>query len=213
MQPYARYELETLEVVICNLGSEMSSFIGRELQREHGNLQLGAINPESCPPLSPLGRSLLATGWAQRLVDELVVRADGNVLLALLRLDYTRTHSAAEEAIPATDMLPTEILAAFKAAITRVCASSQGGLGLDAIKIVAHARDYMMEWKKLRSVLVSRGWSSSLSPEGVVAASRGLLKTRHGENEYIGCYHMLFHDFARYGYDERLEVPRTWEVQ
>lgn len=191
----------------------MGGFIGRELQREHGYLQLGAINPESCPPLSPLGRSLLATGWAQLLVHELVIRAGGNVLLALLRLDYTRTHSAAEEAMPATDILPTEILAAFKAAITRVCASSQGGLGLDAIKLVAAGRNEDMEWNKLHSLLVARGWSSRLTPEEVVAASGGLLKTHHGYNEYIRCYHMLFHDFARCGYDERLEVPRTWEVQ
>lgn len=204
IQPYARYELETLEVVICNLGSEIPAFIARQLQREHGYLRLDATSPKHCPPLSPLGRSLLATGQAQHLLDELENRAAGNVLLALLRLDYTRAHSTAEEAIPATDRIPTEILVAFKAAVTRVCASSQSGLGLDAIKLVAADPDEDMEWNKLHSLLVARGWSSRLTPEEVVAASGGLLKTRHDYNEYVRCYHMLFRDFARYGYDERL---------
>lgn len=204
MQPYARYELETLEVVICNLGSEMLSFIGRELQREHGYLRLDATSPKHCPPLSPLGRSLLATGQAQHLLGELESRAAGNVLLALLRLDYTRAHNTAEEAIPATDRIPTEILVAFKAVVTRVCASSQSGLGLDAITLVAADPNEDMEWNKLHSLLVARGWSSRLTPEEVVAASGGLLKTRHDYNEYIRCYHMLFRSFARDGYDERL---------
>lgn len=192
--------------MICDVSSEMAGFIGRELQREHGNLGLDATSPQSCPPLSPLGRSLLATGRAQELLSELVTRAGGNILLALLRLDHTRAHSSAEEAIPATDRIPTEILAAFKAAVTRVCASSQGGLGLDAVKLVAAARDQDMEWKKLHSLLVARGWSSRLAPEEVVAASGGLLKTRHDNNEYVRCYHMLFRDFVRDGYDERLRL-------
>lgn len=204
IQPYARYELETLEVDICNLSSEIPAFIARELQREHGDLRLDATSPKYCPSLSPLGRSLLATGQAQRLLDELESRAAGNVLLALLRLDYTRAHTSAEEAIPATDRIPTEILVAFKAAVTRVCASSQSGLGLDAIKLVAAEPNEDMEWRELHSLLVARGWSSRLTPEEVVAASGGLLKTRHGSHDYIRCYHMLFRDFARYGYDERL---------
>jgi hypothetical protein len=184
----------------------MAGFIGRELQRRHGNLQLDATSSESCPPLSPLGRSLLASGEVQELISELKTRAGGNVLLALLRLDYTKAHGSAKEAITATDRFPTEILNAFKAAVKRVCASSQGGLGLDAIKLVAAACDQGMEWKRLHSLLVARGWSSRLGPEEVVASSGGLLKTRHDDNEYIRCYHMLFRDFVREAYDERLEA-------
>ncbi|KAK0743568.1 hypothetical protein B0T18DRAFT_430818 [Schizothecium vesticola] len=213
IQPYAEYGLETLEVVICDLSSEMAGFIGRELQREHGNLQLDATSSKSCPPLSPLGRSLLATGQAQGLLSELKTRAGGNVSLALLRLEYTRAHSSAEEAISAMDRLPTQILAAFRAIITRVCASSEGGLGLDAIKVVGAARNHEMEWKTLHSVLAARGWGSRLGPEEVVAASGGLLKTRHASHEHIRCYHFIFGLFVSEGYDERLGLPRTGEAQ
>lgn len=208
------YELETLEVVICDLPpSVLEGFIARVLQREHGDLQLGAISPGSCPPLSPLGRSLLATGRAQRLLDQLVIRASGNVLLALCRLEYTRTHSSADEVIVTTDRIPAEILAAFREAITRICASSQGGLGLDAIKIVAATGDEEMEWKTLHFALVARGWSSRLAPEEVVAASGGLLKTRHDDKESIRCYNLIFGLFVSEGYDERLGLPRAWEPQ
>ena len=208
IQPYAKYGLETLEVIICDLpDSEMAAFIGRELEREHGNLQLDAAAAEKCsyPPLSALGRSLLATDRARELVKHLVVRSDGNILLSLLRLEHTRTCNSAEEAIPASDRLPAEIVVAFRAGITRVCASSRGDLGLDAIRIVAATRNYLqgMEWKKLQALLVERGWGSELGPEEVVVASRGFLKAAY-KGSRIRCYHTPFALFAREGYDERL---------
>ncbi|KAK1836466.1 hypothetical protein QBC39DRAFT_378024 [Podospora conica] len=206
IQPYATYGLETLEVIICNVPKDdMTAFIARELQREHGDLQLDGSKTLSFPPLSPLGRSLLATGRARDLVAALVTRAEGNILLALLRLEYTRACSSAEEAIPATDRLPAEIVAALRAAITRVCAGSRGGLGLDAIRFVAPQPNHAMEWRTLYSELVARGWGSRLSPEEVVAASEGLLKTSQvNDRQYIRCYHLPFGLYVRDRYDERV---------
>ncbi|KAL0934505.1 TOL protein [Colletotrichum truncatum] len=137
-QPFDHVEL--------NLGFNNHYFqqlIDRELEMEHGDLGLKSTKEEK-PPMSDLGRSLtdprnheaLAT-LRSRTADQ----ADGNVSLALLRLNNVHQLQSVDSILsPLSDVLPANVVAFFDAGMQRIEEQPPylRDLGLKVIAAVAH---------------------------------------------------------------------------
>lgn len=146
----------------------LKQFIDRDLEMEHGDLGLGTTKDDK-PPRSNLGRLLadpvnhaaLAT-LRSRTLDQ----ADGNISLALLRLNNVHQLQSVESIVsPLADVLPANIVSFFNAGIQ--CIEEQPwarrDLGLKVIAAVAHY-DYHtgIGYESLESLLRNSSKSSAM---------------------------------------------------
>lgn len=217
-------EVKNINIDIGNAPG-MHHFVSHQLQIEHGYLGLkttiGQYKECDFPPLSDLGKSLNASK-AEKLVQTITDQAEGNVALALMRLEHIRDFTTAEEALAVSDRLPSAIVAAFTAGLDRI--SRRNGrsqkvgsdpqaeakaqpppLGLEVIAFVATEKSNNgMMWRNLKDQLVKHGWRDDITEDDILATTAGFLKENLLDGHTIKCYHNDFMLFASENYHNGL---------
>lgn len=220
VQPYDRVIIDMNEAFPDGM---MGEFVAWDLEREHGNLGL-ASNNSNKPPLSSIGAALLASASdtilptpAQKMHQKIVMKAQGNMALARLRLDIL--HESAPETVEAGDRLsdlPADVIAFFSTGIRMMEAQQQQGvsnMGSVGVRILVLTLAILGDCpvETVAGLLEKAGYpigSSSLSPlcitQRVLHATRGFLLLRPS-NKDLYRYNETFQTFV---YDGDCEAVR-----
>jgi hypothetical protein len=155
----------------------MKKFIAWSLEREHGDLGLGS--PARKPPLSPLGRSLMASKVSksvQKHADDVLEFSYGHIGIAKARLDLLHGMESLDSLEMRRDQLPASIVTMFDMGLRRIEAqqATQREIGLKALAAAA-ADDDGISVPDLRAQLERLGISNTRSGEEMLEATRGFL--------------------------------------
>ena len=192
----------------------MREFVAWNLEGEHGDLGLGSPNNQK-PPLSVLGTLLHEDGTgsaAARLVQHIVDKAYGNVVMAKLRLDLVHGAQTLEPIEAVRDRLPSNLLNLFEAGVGSIQQQPdawQQELGLLAIAAVA--RNFNgVPFESLEQWLLKASPQSSLadiaprSPEDILRAARGFLVQKLTDPIELTFYHPDFYYYVAEDYNEAI---------
>jgi hypothetical protein len=197
----------------------MREFVAWDMEREHGDLGLGSVNDKK-PPLSMLGSSLhedRADGAATRLVQHIVDKAYGNVVMAKLRLDLIHRAQTLESIEAVHDRLPNNLLQLFGAGINSIERQPDAWLqDLGLLAIAAAARNFngvpfesLKQWLQKASPQSSLVHVASRSPEELLRAARGFLVQKHTDPIELTVYHPDFYYYVAEDYNEGLFWKRS----
>jgi hypothetical protein len=216
----------------------MEGFVLRAIQHEHGKLDVPSSNDEtSCadwPPLSTLGRALVATDRGKSLVKDTETRAEGNLAWARLRLDDISKAETIEDTLLRKDRLPRNLVALFDSGVSEIENQRKdiARLGLKAILLASLGlqafpstiNDDPEEWFEEEGVerddakegvpfVTLRNWIHAHDREArpipptlkeVLHAARGYLKVEPEEDCRLAVYHTDFGLYVRERYNARL---------
>ena len=197
----------------------MREFVAWDMEREHGDLDLGSVNDKK-PPLSTLGSSLhedRAIGAATRLVQHIVDKAYGNVVMAKLRLDLAHRSQTLESIEAVHDRLPNNVLEIFRAGINSIEQQPDAWLqDLGILAIAAATRTFngvpfesLKQWLQKGSTQSSLVHVASRSPETFLRAARGFLVQKHTDPIELTVYHPDFYYYVAEDYNEGLFWKRS----
>ncbi|KAI1878448.1 uncharacterized protein JN550_000630 [Neoarthrinium moseri] len=199
----------------------LQRFIEYHLEQDHGDLGFGSHGGVSTlPPSSPLGHELINSAHknaANNLVANLIKQANGNITLALLRLEHVSKAISLEEAISIADRLPRNIVASFDAGMASIGKSPPGlrrDLGLASIKLVGGSEDGL-RYSDLKEQIVE-DWDGDVSDvealldseygmEEVLAASRGYLSRTESRVPGVVCFHYNFQFYVADRYSDFID--------
>jgi len=215
--------VEPYDQVNCDIShipaNAMSEFVAWDIEREHGDLGLGSVN-DNKPPLSILGTSLnedRTGGAVTRLVQHIVDKAYGNVVMAKIRLDLVHGAQTLESIEAVHDRLPNNLLELFGAGINSIEHQPDAWLqDLGILAIAATARNFNgVPFESLKQWLLKASPESRLvdiasrSPEELLRATRGFLVQKHTDPIELAVYHPDFYYYISEDYNESIFWKRS----
>jgi hypothetical protein len=197
----------------------MQNFIAWDLEREHGDLNLGTLTNTLEPPLSLFGMAFRKTKpssdmgreWIRSILDYVGT----NVVQVKLALDRIHSSTSPEFVDLSPERLPANVQAIFNAGINAINQqpNSQANLASRSIAIVGKTGT-PYEGTPLSELAIllkdrHKGPSSKHLPprsaEDVLNASRGYLRLLNIDDElHVLAFHRLFYHFVFDEYNEEL---------
>lgn len=192
--------------------SRIEDLLRHFIQREHGystpDQQALSAEPRiDVPPMSALGRAFSKSpASAAALVTKLAWQSNGNITIALQRLEQIWEYDTIEAAEAIHDRLPRRIVTSFSTAAKRIVTNE---LGKTAINIIGKHDNgagslFGNLEQKLRETLpgdaLTRWLLSSHRKEELLSATEGFLLMRNNRDEGIMCFNSAFYLFIRENY-------------
>ncbi|KAH6660497.1 hypothetical protein BKA67DRAFT_53603 [Truncatella angustata] len=214
------------QIVHLDIGNlPLPGFLKYFLEEDHGELGLRShlkvpVQQGILPPLSNLGRELISPvneHSAENLVKELAKQANGNIGLALLRLEHISEAESLEKARAIADRIPRPIVELFNAGMLGIASKPAGiyrDLGLQAIKAVGESAGGL-SFTGLKERLLTN-WQgdtqalevlleSELGMEEILLASHGFLVPQESKIPSLDCYHSNFHYYIAEHYAQNFD--------
>lgn len=189
----------------------MEDFVAWSMQSEHGDLNiepnLGSWRSDAeFPPLSAVGKRLLASDSAVPLIESLAQKAGSNIALARLRLEDI--HNEVQEI---ADRLPRSLVSLFDAEVSHLQNQhpDAASLGLKTVLLGTLSLDSPFETVKseLHS-FVGRPENDVLTLDEVLHASGGLVTAKPITSEDLDGYHPDFYLYVTENYNVALFQER-----
>lgn len=196
-----------------------------DLEKEHGDLGLGSVNPHK-PPLSSFGMTFRMTKseaagceWLQEMISS----CNGSIVQAKLALDRVHSSSSPDLVDFTPDRIAANVLALFSEAVENITKqpSSQRDLALKSIAAVGKAGDrtFGVPLSRLAALLRERPHTSATtrlpprSTEEILDAAKGYLRlmapSSDGGEYTIAAFNTLFYIFAFDDYNDELVMANS----
>ncbi|CAO2651400.1 Nn.00g039700.m01.CDS01 [Neocucurbitaria sp. VM-36] len=200
-------------------------FIIWDLEREHGDLGLGSVNPRK-PPLSSFGMAYRKAkpGTAGReWLQEMIGSCNGSIVQVKLALDRVHSSPSPESVDFTPDRIAANVLALFSEAVESITKqpSSQRDLALKSIAAVGKTGDrtFGVPLSRLTVLLRERPHVSATtripprSVEDILDAAKGYLRLMapsfDGGEYTIAAFNTLFYIFAFDDYNDELVMANS----
>jgi hypothetical protein len=222
-QPFNYAQLDLGEMLSKEWKKDVSDFGLWVIQNEHGVIcskRSDVLWPKKTwPPLTPIGEILTAD---IEPMTSIMAEAEGNLILAKLRLEEICEADVLEVSEQVRDRLPRQVVSFFDAQIRMVNDQHQSAcrttcqapcvaaLGISAIKLATEEPDGISFEDLQNTLRASRRWKEMgpLDMQKVLHAAKGLLKVTWNNEvnaEQLEAYHVDFLLYASQRYNEYLE--------
>jgi len=221
-RPFDFAQLDLGEMLSKKWKNDVSDFGLWVIQHEHGNIcskRSDLLWPKKTwPPLTPMGETLTTD---MEPIISIMGEAEGNLILAKLRLEELCEADALEVSEQVRDRLPRQVVSFFDAQIRMVddqhlsachttCqAPCAAALGISAIKLATKEPEGISFEDLQNTLRTSQRWREMgpLDMQKVLHAAKGLLRVTWNDEakaEQLEAYHVDFLLYASQRYNEYL---------